>query len=87
MSHVAERAEHVMRVMSPREGDFRLHWDPADAESVANAKQAFADLRRKGFRAYRIERAKGQRRGTEIVAFDATAAELLVVPAMAGGCA
>lgn len=61
------------------EGDFRLTWDPADPDQVANARQAFADLRRSGHALYKIE-GSGPRRQRDIIrTFDPAAGALQVV--------
>jgi hypothetical protein len=57
------------------DGDFRITWDPADPEQVENARQAFADLRRERYAAYKVE---GQRR-TVIREFDPAAGAMHIV--------
>ena len=78
-----------MRVMDPKQGDFRVRWDPNDPGSVENARQQFNDLmgpgERRSFRAYRVSSSTGRRQGEPITEFDPSATELLVVPQMAGG--
>jgi hypothetical protein len=74
----------TMKVMSPKDGDFKITWDAENDDEVANAKQAFDDLIDKRFKAYKITRA-GRRTGVPIKEFDPSAQELLIVPAMAGG--
>lgn len=45
----------VISKMDPGEGDFRVTWDPGDPGDVANARQAFADLRRSGYAIHKVE--------------------------------
>ena len=57
------------------DGDFRFTWDPGNADDVANARQAFDDLRGKGYALYAIE---GEER-TQIRRFDPSAGAMRVV--------
>jgi hypothetical protein len=45
----------VMSKLTSGDGDFRFTWDPASAEDVENARQAFADLRRAGYAVHKVE--------------------------------
>lgn len=42
------------------DGDFRFTWNPDSPDDVANAREAFADLRRQGYTLYKSE-ARGRR--------------------------
>jgi hypothetical protein len=59
------------------DGDFRVTWNPGDPDDVANARQAFADLRRAGYGTYKIED-RGRKR-TEIREFDPAAGAMQIV--------
>ena len=57
------------------DGDFRFTWNPDDDDDVANARQAFDDLRRQGYALYKTE--NGER--TVIRRFDPAAGAMRVV--------
>lgn len=69
-------------------GDFRITWDPDDAEEVANAREAFNDLRnRQGYTVYKVE-GTGRRSRREVIRdFDPAlgAMQLVAVRPNAGG--
>jgi hypothetical protein len=45
----------LLSQLTSEDGDLPITWDPADPESVADARQAFNDLRAKGWSAYTVE--------------------------------
>ena len=57
------------------DGDFRITWDPGNPEEVENARQAFTDLRRERYSAYKVE---SQKR-TKIQDFDPAAGAMHIV--------
>lgn len=71
-----------MRVMGSG-GDYKVVWDPEDADEVATAKKAFDDLRKKGHNAYEVGR-KGKQ-GDLIREFDPEAGQIILAPPMQGG--
>lgn len=72
----------TMRVMDQSKGDFEVAWDEGDESSVENARNAFGDLRRKGFNVFRMtDGAKGE----QMRDFDASAGKMLAIPPIAGG--
>lgn len=88
---------HVLRIMAanlqvaqeihpPAEhgGDVKLHWDPEDPESLANAREAFRRARAKGFRAYRTPPG-GRGTGEVITEFDPAAGEIWMRAPVVGG--
>ena len=72
-----------MRVLS-FEGDSNIFWDPDSDKSIANARRKFKDYLGKGFKAFRIS-GKGKKQGSPILDFPPHAAELLLIPPIAGG--
>jgi hypothetical protein len=49
----------VISKMQRDDGDFRVTWNPADPAEVANARQAFQELRSSGYAIHKVE---GRRR-------------------------
>jgi hypothetical protein len=74
-----------LRLLKTGHGDLCLaEWDTKRPETVAHAAAVFADQFTSGRMAFRID-GPGQTR--PIRAFDATASEILLVPAIQGGSA
>ena len=72
-----------LRLLKTGHGDLCLaEWDQNQPETVAEAASAFAEHFTPGRLAFRLD-GPGQTR--PIRAFDATAAEILLVPAIQGG--
>jgi hypothetical protein len=72
-----------LRLLKTGHGDLCLaEWDLKRPETVADAESAFAENLTPGRLAFRLE-GPGQTR--PIRAFDATAPEILIVPAIQGG--
>jgi hypothetical protein len=72
-----------LRVLKTGHGDLCLaEWDPNRPETVALAASAFAEHFTSGRMAFRLE---GPGRSVPIRAFDPTASEILLVPAIQGG--
>ena len=72
-----------MKILSS-EGDTNIFWDPDSDKSIANAKGKFKKLLGKGYKAFRLD-GKGGKQGGPILDFPSHAAELLLIPPMAGG--
>ncbi len=70
--------EHTIRKMD-KSGDAHITWDDAN---VADAKQMFADLKGKGYMAFRV---KDGAKDEQIRDFDPEAKEIIMVPPMRGG--
>jgi hypothetical protein len=60
-------------------------WTPTDTDAVTLAERAFQDLRGMGFAAFRLDPTKPGSPGRQITVFDATAPEILMIPALIGG--
>lgn len=77
--------EHVaqarLRVLD-HTGDTTIEWSPANAVEVEIARQAFVTAKGKGYMAYRVEDGG---RGTQLHAFDPSAGEIVMSPAIVGG--
>jgi hypothetical protein len=72
-----------LRLLKTGHGDLCLaEWDKSRPESVVIAEQAFAEHVTPGRMAFRLD-GPGQTR--PIQRFDATASEILIVPAIQGG--
>jgi hypothetical protein len=72
-----------LRLLKTGHGDLCLaEWDPNQPETVSGAATAFAENFTAGRLAFRLD-GPGQTR--PIRAFDATAPEILLVPAIQGG--
>lgn len=72
----------VMAKMGP-EGDTKTIWDPNRPEEVDNARTTFENLRKKGYRAYRVN-AQGDK-GEPMDNFDTAAGKVIMVPPLQGG--
>jgi hypothetical protein len=67
-----------------KEGDVKTIWNPQNAAEVDNARATFANMRAKGYAAFRVA-ANGEQ-GEQITEFDPTAGKMiLMVPALQGG--
>jgi hypothetical protein len=55
LANLAPPGFGVISNMTAADGDFRITWNPSDEEDVANARQAFADLRRSGYAIHKVE--------------------------------
>ena len=74
----AERvARSIMMILSEK-GDERLVWDMDNGPEAKEAKKRFADLLKKGYKAYSVDR-KGKK-NKRIEEFDVEAEEILMVP-------
>lgn len=81
----------ILRAMGPNTGDEALEWDPHDEKAVRRARKKFNKMvkPKKGdgkFKAYSVKNVGGKREADEPMAkFDPKAAEILLVPQLAGG--
>lgn len=72
-----------LRLLKTGHGDLCLaEWDVAQPDSISDAERAFAEHFTPGRMAFRLD---GPGRTTPIRQFDATAPEILLVPAIQGG--
>ena len=72
-----------LRLLKTGHGDLCLaEWDPAHPDTVPDAANAFAEHFTAGRLAFRLD---GPGRTQPIRAFDASAPEILLVPAIQGG--
>jgi hypothetical protein len=72
-----------LRLLKTGYGDLCLaEWDPNRPETVTQAASAFTEHFTAGRLAFRLD---GQGRSQPIQSFDATAPEILLVPAIQGG--
>lgn len=72
-----------LRLLKTGHGDLCLaEWDKAQPDTVSEAEAVFARELTPGRMAFRLD---GPGRSTPIRAFDASAAEILLVPAIQGG--
>lgn len=67
-----------------RTGDVKQIWDKDNADEVAAAKETFDKLRKKGYLAYAVKGAKGEK-GTQLHEFDPAAERIILAPALVGG--
>lgn len=74
----------VMKVLTAKDGDKHIEWDPNDPKSVAKAEKRFNDLLGQGHRAYKVSR-EPTRTGQEIKKFNKDVGEYVLAPPMAGG--
>jgi hypothetical protein len=78
-----ERAMAKLRLLKTGHGDLCLaEWDPRIPDTIRQAESAFAEHCTTGRLAYRLD---GPGQSRPIRAFDATAPEILIVPAIQGG--
>jgi hypothetical protein len=72
-----------LRLLKTGHGDLCLaEWDPSRPETIDSAASAFAEHFTPGRLAFRLD---GPGRSSPIKTFDATAPEILLVPAIQGG--
>lgn len=72
-----------LRLLKTGHGDLCLaEWDQARPETIVEAETAFAEHFTPGRLAFRLD---GPGQSRSILAFDATAPEILLVPAIQGG--
>jgi len=64
-------------------GDTKLIWDEDKEDEVENAEETFDKLKKKGYKAFRVDK-KGEQAG-EMKKFDPSAEKLIMVPAMQAG--
>ncbi len=64
-------------------GDTRIIWDPEKPDEVAQAKETFDKLKKKGYLAYSVNR-KGDK-GEVLRDFDGDAEKMILAPATVGG--
>ena len=73
---------HTMQIMDPT-GHTTVSWSVDNAAEVEIARTAFDEMTRKGYQAFRVNKAGGQ--GTRMTEFDASAEEMLLIPQLVGG--
>ena len=64
-------------------GDTRIIWDPDNEDEVANARETFNRLVKKGFQAYSVKR--DGKKNAVVRDFDPEAEKLILAPALVGG--
>jgi hypothetical protein len=73
-----------MRFLS-HEGDSKaIEWDPQDDKSIEVARKKFNEFLAKGYKAFRMD-SKGKKTGWPIKDFPVHAANLMLIPMLAGG--
>lgn len=78
-----ERFMGVMAVMD-HTGDTKTIWDPSVKDEVDAARIQFNEMKKKGYRPYRVNPETGKK--TELMSeFDPHAAAMILCPPMAGG--
>lgn len=86
--HTTVRSAHVLDVMDSS-GHTSVTWDPANPESVADARREFERLVRDGYQAYRMasvgEHAVVETTDERITEFDPEAGRILLIPHRVGG--
>lgn len=88
MSSVANAPRHAMRVLTARDGDKKIEWDPNNPDDIEDAQASFDFwTKEKKHRAYAVDEATGKKTGTELKKFDPAVKRILMVPltAMQGG--
>lgn len=75
--------KRILRVMDPNLGDFKLVWDPDNADEVALARKSFDDAKKKGMAIYRVK--KTGEKADVVTAFDEDAKALICAPMVQGG--
>lgn len=66
-----------------KQGDAKIEWDPKDELATARARDKFNDLKRQGYKLYRVNHRGG--RGEQIEEFDPLAYEIIFHKIMSGG--
>lgn len=64
-------------------GDTKVMWNPRDKDEVENARKSFDRLEKRGFRAFKVNKAGAA--GERLTAFDPAAEKIIMVPQLAGG--
>jgi len=72
-----------LRVMTPKDGDYKVTWDRDRPEEVEAARETFERLKKKGHIAYAL-RANGKQ-GEVLREFDPESEAIVLAPALAGG--
>jgi hypothetical protein len=80
MDAVAEGRELIIM---DHTGDTKIIWDPDKTDEVAQARETFDKLRKKGYAAYSVNR-KGDK-GEVIREFDPNAEKMILAPPTVGG--
>ena len=76
----------MLSKLTSDDGDFRIPWNPADADETANARQAFNDLRASGYAIYEVRaRRRGEPQRILVRDFDPQAGQLVAVRPNRGG--
>lgn len=71
-----------LRVLGP-EGDIKTIWDPEKNDEVKAAREQFDNLKKKGYRAFRVDK-DGDKAGV-MGSFDPAAGKVILVPGIVGG--
>jgi len=64
-------------------GDFKVTWTHGNEAETNLARESYDKLKKKGYAAFRM--LDGGRRGEQLLQFDATAEQIIMVPAQVGG--
>ncbi len=75
--------KHVMQVMTPKDGDYRVTWDTDNDDETSEAKSTFERLQAKGMTAFEVGR-KGEKT-TIMKTFDPDAEAIIFAPPIVGG--
>lgn len=77
----------ILSYLTPDDGDVRLTWEHGNASDIATARQAFNDLRGKGYFAYKLTQGRrGQEPSREqIRRFDPDAEQIILTPPLRAG--
>lgn len=67
-----------------KSGDLKIIWDPDKQEEVDAAKKQFEDMKKKGYVAFSVVGAKGEK-GEVVRTFDPKAERIILAPPMVGG--
>ena len=68
----------------PDAGDTKIIWDAARQAEVDNARATFEKLVGKGYAAFKVQDASGEK-GEQIKAFDPKLERMILIPQMRGG--
>ncbi len=71
-----------LRVLGP-EGDIKTIWNPDKSAEVDAAEKQFKDLKKKGYRAFHVD--KDGDKASPMSKFDKSAGKVILVPGIAGG--
>jgi hypothetical protein len=80
---------HMMNILD-RTGHTNVTWDPDDKVSVADAKDKFEEMIRRGYTAFAINTTEDdgitiEEKGTRITVFDPKAGKVMMIPQLVGG--